>query len=364
MELLTRPGTNPSVPLAKTQYPRLGEPLPQRVLVMRALQLGDLLCAVPAFRALRSALPTAKIVLVGLPWAKTFVERFDRYLDGFIEFPGYPGLPERSLDSAKAQLTQIHKIPQFFQAAQAQQFDLAIQMHGSGTLTNPLTVMLGARLNAGFYAPEGYCPDRDRFLPYPEQDSEVWRLLRLMEFLGIPLQGDELEFPVQEADRRSLTLIPEVSRLNDREYVCVHPGSRSRHRRWSPEQFAQVADALATQGLQVVLTGSTEEMGLTQAVAQAMKAPTLNLAGKTSLGALAALLNRARLLVCNDTGVSHVATGLRVPSVVIFTGSEPQRWAPRDRQLHRIIQPKLGMTAQTAIAQALDLLNQRAHHVA
>src|SRR4051812_40694597 len=111
----------------------LEEPLPRRIAIFRALQLGDLLCTVPALRALRAVLPRAEVVLIGLPWARSFVCRFERYLDGFIEFPGYPGLPERP--------PQIDRIPSFLEAVQREGFDLALQMHGNGMITNPLIAL-------------------------------------------------------------------------------------------------------------------------------------------------------------------------------------------------------------------------------
>lgn len=115
-------------------------------------------------------------------------------------------------------------------------------MHGSGTVTNPFTVLLGARVNAGFFLSGQYCPDLERFLPYPEHEPEVRRHLYLTEFLGIPPQGEELEFPLFENDLKALDKIDATRELKLREYVCIHPGARSLLRRWSPERFAAVAD--------------------------------------------------------------------------------------------------------------------------
>lgn len=323
----------------------------ERVLVLRALSgLGDFLCIVPALRSLRAALPDAEIVFVSLSKNRELVQRFSHYINKLIEFPGYPGLPE--------QTPQLQQIPPFFTEIQRQQFDLAIQMHGSGIVTNPLSVLLGARINAGFFLPGQYCPDPAHFLPYLNHESEVRRYLRLLEFLGIPSQGEQLEFPLKAADEQALKEITATYGLHPGKYVCIHPGASVVERCWRPEFFAVVADHLASQGFQIVLTGSAEELPLTQAVMQAMQAKSINLAGCTRLGELAALLKGARSLICNDTGVSHLADALQVPSVVVFIDSDVNRWAPLNRVLHRVVCSETGATPAAVIDQAEALLQQ------
>lgn len=158
-----------------------GDGPPRRVAVLRALQLGDLLCAVPALRALRGGLPASEIVLIGLPWARAFVERYPAYLDGFREFPGWPGLPERRPNWGR--------ISAFVARMRAERFDLVLQLHGSGLLTNAPARLFGGRRSAGFYPPGTVPPDPESFMPYPEEGLEVHRLLRLVEFLGYPARG-------------------------------------------------------------------------------------------------------------------------------------------------------------------------------
>ncbi len=334
---------------------RAGDNQPLRVAVLRALQLGDLLCAVPALRSLRAALPQAEITLIGLGWAKSFAARFQRYLDKFLELPGYPGLPEET--------PRLRQLPTFLAIAQQRRFDLAIQMHGSGAITNPLLALFDARASAGFYLPGHYCPDARNFLPYPEGEHEVHRLLRLTEFLGFAPRGEELEFPLSGRDEEELLGIDEARELLAHEFVCLHPGARSNNRRWAPEKFAAVADRIAARGLRVGLTGAREESDLVAAVAAAMRARAVNLAGRTSLGALALLLKHARLLICNDTGVSHLAAALAVPSVVLFTGSDPQRWAPLNQRIHRVVANANHKAPQAVSDEAEALLLGEAIHV-
>jgi ADP-heptose:LPS heptosyltransferase len=327
---------------------RLGEPLPRRVVVLRALKLGDMLCAVPALRALRAALPGSEIVLVGLPWAKAFVERFPQYLDGFRSFPGFPGLPEQE--------PEVRAWPGFLEALQAERFDLALQLHGSGPFVNPVTMLLGARQAAGFYLPGDYCPDPERFLPYPDHGLEIRRLLQLVQFLGCPSVGEHLEFPVHAADRERLHKLLTGQSLSRGRYLCIHVGASVEERCWPLGSFIEVARTCASSGWQVVLTGTLAEAPKTRVVVDAVGDAALNVAGRTDLGSLAALLDGASLLICNDTGVSHLAAALRVPSVVISTGSNPARWAPIDRERHRVLCSAGGVAPLEVVREAEGLL--------
>jgi ADP-heptose:LPS heptosyltransferase len=315
-----------------------------------------MLCAVPALRSLRAALPDAEIDLIGLPWARAFVARFRRYLDGFVEFPGFPGLPERRLT--------VGRFPGFLGFVQARKYDLALQLHGSGSFVNPLTVLFGARLCAGFFTPGDYCPDAERFLLYPDHGLEIRRLLSLVRFLGGPDAGEGLEFPLFDDDFSRLRAINVAGALRPREYACLHPGASVPERRWPAARFATVARALAARGLRVVLTGSASERPLTAAVAAESGGRCLDLAGQTDLGSLGALLSEARLIVCNDTGVAHLAVAVGLPGVIVSTGRNPERWAPTDRERYPVLCRDTGVSEGEVLERVDDLIDTTPARVA
>lgn len=317
----------------------------QKVAIFRALQLGDMLCIIPAIRALRVAYPRVEITLVGLPWAKAFVERFSSYFDKFIHFPGYPGLPEQSFDEEKFEL--------FLNEMLLEQFDLLIQMQGNGTIVNSLISEFAAKNTAGFYNDESFV-DSPLFIPYPDYGSEIHRHLLLMQHLGIEPSGDHLEFPITKRD------IDDFNKLSLSakrwQYVCIHPGSRGSWRQWPPQYFAAIADYCATLGFTIIVTGTNDERDITKEVLKRMHYSAIDLTGLTSLGVLAIVIKNAFALISNCTGVSHVADAVDTPSVIISMDGEPERWAPLNKSLHRVIDWSRNHFFETVILETESLI--------
>jgi ADP-heptose:LPS heptosyltransferase len=299
----------------------------KKIAVFRALQLGDLLCSIPALRALHHVYPDAAITLLGMPWAASLAERFPHYIHSFKHFPGYPGLPEQKVDP-KA-------FTKFLAEVQEEEYDLVLQMQGNGSIVNPMIELFGGKYTAGFYLEDDYAPNKKLFLPYPAGIHEIERHLALMNFLGIESNRTELEFPLYKKDYEEYNAVNLP--LQAKKYVCVHPGSRGEWRQWPPKYFAALANYCEEQGLTIVLTGTKEELNIVDEVAQHLNKEPVIAAGKTTMGAAAILIKNAFMLISNCTGVSHIASAMKTPGIIISMDGEPERWAPLNKELHRTI---------------------------
>ena len=300
----------------------------KRLAIVRALHLGDLLLAIPAFRAIRRGFPSAEITLIGLPWAAGFVGRFHHYLDRWREFPGYPGLLEVDPVPGRTEA--------FLDAERRYRYDLVLQMHGSGKVSNPFALALHGRRTVGFY--EGAPPaNLSLGAAYPSHLPEVERHLQLTRLLGLNSEDRQLEFPVLCQDKAALDQVLPAVLVRRRPLVGLHVGARPAARRWPPDRFAAVGDALWKEfGAQIVVTAGPGEAPIAQQVLAGMEAPGFSLAEKTDLGSLAAFIQSCDLSVSNDTGPAHVAVALDTPSVTIFGPADRQRWAPLDQKRHPI----------------------------
>ncbi len=151
--------------------------------------------------------------------------------------------------------------------------------------------------------------------------------------------------------------LPEA--LESRDFVVLVPGSSPLHpaKRWPAARFAMLARALDAAGHLPVVVGSAPEMPLAAAIREACPG-AVDLVGRTDLGLLAALCQRARLTIGNDTGVCHLAAAAGCPVIVLFSrASDPARHAPRGRLVRVLAEPDLDdLAAETVIAEAVDIL--------
>ncbi|HEX2030138.1 MAG TPA: glycosyltransferase family 9 protein [Actinomycetota bacterium] len=263
------------------------------VLALRALGLGDLLTAVPALRALARAHP-ARPLLLAAPPALAPVADLVGVVDRLV--------PARPLGALPAPGRGAW---------------LGVNLHGSGPQSH--RVLLDARPGRllAFRHPD--VPETAGAPRWRDEEHEVVRWCRLLEESGIPSDPGDL----------SLLTPPQLVPAVWRGATVVHPGAASPARRWPAERWAAVAAAERGSGRTVVVTGGAAEVGLARRVAVlAGLGPEAVLAGGTDLGTLAALAAAAGRVLCGDTGMAHLATAFRTPSVVLFGPTPPARWGP------------------------------------
>lgn len=302
-----------------------------RIAVLKTGGIGDFLNLTPALRALRKACPAARIILLTRPSLLDLASRYP-YLDAVEAVPPFPGILDGPVVPGEMDL--------FLEHLRSQHLDLALQCNGNGRSSNALVLQMGARLTAGFRVPDA--PDLDLWLPYHEHHHEVLRYLDLMALLGIPADGLQTELPLLPSDLAGLRALGDLLDLRVLEaggYLGINPTSAAGSRRWPAERFAAVADTLLEEsGLAgVVVVGGPGQEAQAQAVIDSMRhrPRAVSVAGRTSLGALAALISRFRLFLTNDTGPGHMAVALGTPTVVVYGSSHPLKWGPLQRTWFR-----------------------------
>ncbi len=280
------------------------------LVALRALGLGDLLTAVPALRALADAYPDHRRVLAA-PAALAPLAR----LIGAVA-PRARGAVDEVFDTAPlAPLDRSLARP-----------DVAVNLHGRGPQSHRLVLAAHPGRLIAFAHPDVV---ESAGLPcWVEDEHEVTRWCRLLRESGIPADPSRLDLPPPDRP------VPGWMR----GATVVHPGGKPSCR-WPPERWGAVVGAELERGRNVVVTGGPGEVELATEVAHRGRLPPRAvLAGRTDLLDLAALVAAAGRVVCGDTGLAHLATALRTPSVVLFGPLSPAAWGPPpDRPWHRVL---------------------------
>lgn len=299
----------------------------RRVVALRDDRLGDALLATPLLAALRAACPRAEIVVVASAANREVFERLGGVVDRVVP--------------SRGRWRDVREVARALRGLGA--IDLVLDLY-SWTELRPavLARLSGAPRRAGFDLDHRAFLHTDRLAAPPGLRYEAERNLDLLRGCGLAAgEGERPRFPITDADRAAAGAAAAASAA--RGYVALHPGSGNRYRsyrRVAPAVLGEVARRIATeQGLDVLVTGGPDEVELAAEVAHAASHPAVRtVAGRLSLGALAALLHEARLVIVPDTGVLHlaVAVGAEVVALVGPVGvvNGPARVLPEGPGVH------------------------------
>jgi ADP-heptose:LPS heptosyltransferase len=265
------------------------------ILALRALGLGDLLTAMPALRGLRRALPGVELALAA-PSALAPLVHQARVVDRMVAVPSAVSAPPAKF------------------AWRGPSPSLAVNLHGQGPQSTD--ALRGLRPGRLWSYGLGESP------PWDPQEHEVRRWCRLVEAYGCGTKPEDLYLgPLTGHDGA----------------VLIHPGAAHPQRRWPPQRYAAVARAIAGRGLPVRVTAGPHERVLAMDVAVRAGLPIESVISDIDLSRLADLVRGSRLVVCGDTGIAHLATAYRTPSIVLFGPQSPARWGPPVSPRHRVL---------------------------
>lgn len=297
--------------------PRRREP-PARILVLRRCCLGDVLMTTPLLRALRGAYPRASITYAVGGWSAAAL-RDNPDLDGAIV------LPERLTWRAWVRLTG---------RLRRERFDLAVLPERS-PLVGLVALLAGIPRRVGLdSAHRGFALTDPA--PVRGVRHEVERALDLARALGLQAPSPRLNYRPSAAAEAVIAALLDRHAAREPLFVVhpgggVNPGVTMDEKRWPPERFAAVADALLERhGGAIILVGAASDRAVVAATAAALRHEALNLCGGLDLDALAALCRRATLYLGNDSGTTHLAEACGAPTVVVFGPTDPAMYGPID----------------------------------
>jgi heptosyltransferase I len=288
---------------------------PESVCILRLSAIGDTCHALAVVRTLQVVWPNTRLTWV--------IGKTESQLLGDV-----PGVEFVVFDKSRG--WSAHG--DLRHALRGRKFDVLLAMHAS-LRANVASRMISARRRIGFDRKRAkdyqWLFTREQIPARPRQHA-LDAMFEFVEYLGIDSRELRWDIPLSEADH---AFAAEHSR-GEEPLLVISPCSSQRarnFRNWSAENYAAVCDHFAQRwGGRVILTGGPTELERTYGadIARHATGDVLDLIGKTSLKELLAILDRASVLVCPDSGPAHMATAVNTPVVGLYATSNPDRTGP------------------------------------
>lgn len=309
-----------------------------KILIVKLSAIGDVVHTLPALNGLRRHFPQAHITwLIEEAAADLVIDHpaLDRVLISKRK-TWLKGLGTRNWT------THLKEALNFGRKLRDTNYDMVFDFQAAlkGAV---LISLIRARRKIGFdggmeHQEHSYLVLNERIPPVSMELHALVRGMKMLEAVGINCDEIRYELPIGDIHRqRARQLLAESEIDPAKSYGVINPVAKWPTKLWRVSRFAQVADRLTQDfGLPVVFSGAAEDGAAIDEIVSKMEAPAANLAGQTDLITLAALLERARLMITTDTGPMHIAAAVATPTVALFGPTAARRTGPFGKR-HKIV---------------------------
>ena len=292
----------------------------KRILIVRTDRIGDVVLSTPVVTAVRSAFPDAYIAMM-VSFQTQEIVRGNPYLNEVIVY------------DKKLKHKGIFKALGFIARLKEKKFDLALILHSTNRV-NCICFLAGIPKRVGYKRGkmDFLLTDKLEYTKRLGEKHESEYSLDVLRFIGIKAESSPLVMNIKKEDKKSIDdLLKSFGLKEEEKFIVLHPGASCVSKMWPQENFARAADSLAKRfDIKVALVSSHDQIKIAEKVKDLMENKPLFLCGKTSLGQLGALLEKASLFISNDSGPVHIACAVGAPVISIFgrneKGLSPVRW--------------------------------------
>lgn len=312
----------------------------KKILIVNIFGIGDVLFTTPLISNIKSKFPEvfigyvcnsrAAAVLSNNPKVgKLFIYERDEFSDLY----------------KKSKIQFLKKLNSFFGSIKSEGFDLGMDLSLNGNVSF-LMMLAGIKRRIGFnYKNRSpWLTEKIELKGYSGKHVTEY-YLSLLEKLDVPVVHRKLEFFPTQDDRAWAEKFLDDRKIAPKDFVVgaipgggASWGKDATCKRWPAKQYAILADKMVEKfSAKVILLGDQSEKELCRAVKEAMRSTPLDIAGATTIGQLAALLAKCKLVLVNDGGPLHVAVAAGTRTVSIFGPVDENVYGPYPKENHLVV---------------------------
>lgn len=304
---------------------------PENILVVRLGAMGDIIHVIPAVKNLRITFPSAHIAWLVEDKLKDLIECIPE-VDEVIVFPRKQW--QTALKHPRKYVKIVSEMRMFFKKLRKKNYDIALDFHGNFK-SGLLTYLSSARTRIGFS--RGYCKEFNfifmnlRITPQQKKMHRIDKYLNLLQGLRIKASYQRPVFSIPDADHLYIQDFIHHNYHNQKSVTIIHPGTSifGEYKRWQPKNYALLADRLIQElNYSVIFTWGPLEYKMVEEIISLMRYKATAACKTSSAKQLIALLHYAHLFIGSDTGPTHIASCIGIPTVAIFGPKDPIIYAP------------------------------------